>query len=173
MVVMPFRSRNRGMSLRPINRIKHVVDQQAGVTLNNVFDSTIILATDTPTFANTTGVESGSRVNGIYLNVEAYATTAGALANVYIMVMKNPGGNLSFPNPNVVGAQDNKKYVIHQEMRMLEQKVNGNPRTIFNGVIVIPKLYRRFGPNDLLTLRLFAPGVDIFFCMQSHYKEFR
>ncbi len=165
--------RRRGMGLRPINRIKHVIDQQAGVVLNNVFDSTLALATDTPTLAVTTSVETGSTINGIYLNVEAYATTAGALANVYIMVFKNPGGNISFPNPNVVGANDNKRYVIHQEMRMLEQSVNGNPRTVFNGVIVIPKGYRRMAPNDVITLRLFAPGVDISFCMQAHYKEFR
>ncbi len=128
---------------------------------------------ENPTIAGTPDNEIGSKVNGIYLNVEAYATTAGALANLYMIVFKNPGGNLAIPVPNQVGANDNKKYVIHQEMKMLEQSVNGNPRTIFNGVIALPKGYRRNGPNDLLQLGFFAPGVNASVCFQCHYKEFR
>ncbi len=77
------------------------------------------------------------------------------------------------PNANAIGASDNKRFVIHQEMVMMERKVNGNPRTLFNGVIVIPRGYRRFGPDDALTLAIFSPGVDIDACFQCHYKEFR
>lgn len=170
---MVFRRSFRQNSLRPINRIKHVVDQQAGLTLGTTSTDDLIEAFDAPTLAVTDAVETGSTVNAIYLKVECYATTAGALANVYLEVVKNPGGNLTLPAPNVVGSDDNKKYVIHQEMIMLEQSVNGNPRTLFNGVIVIPKGYRRFGPKDLLRLHLLAPGVNINYCFQCHYKEFR
>ncbi len=170
---MVFRGRNRGMALRPINRIKHVIDKQAGVVFNNQSNTDLIVSVDSPVISNTTQVVTGSKVHGIYLNVEAYATTGGALSNVYMMVFKNPGNKLTSPNPNVVGASDVKKYVIHQEMKMLEQKVNGNPRTIFNGVIVIPKGYVRNGPSDKLKVVMFAPGVDINYCIQCHYKEFR
>ncbi len=161
------------MRLRPINRIKHVVDQQAGASLGTAIDFIIIETSDTPDIANTNEVETGSTVNGIFMVVEVYATTAAALANCYLMVFKNPGNNLTFPNPNVVGGDDNKKYVIHQEMVMMEQSVNGNPRTLFKGVINIPRGYRRNGPSDRLTVRLFSPGVDFFACFQAHYKEFR
>ncbi len=171
--MMVFRRRS-GSQLRPINRIKHVVDSQQGITLNVAVNVELIKAVDAPVLANTNEVVTGSRVNGIYLNVEAYATTAGALANIYIMMFKNPSGVLSrIPNPNVVGASDLKKFVFHQEMRMLEQSVNGNPRSIFNGVIAIPKHMRRMGPDDRVTLKIFAPGVDTFVCLQCHYKEFR
>ncbi len=88
-------------------------------------------------------------------------------------IAKNPGGNLAMPNPNAVGVSDNKKYIIHQEMVMLEQSVNGNPRTLFNGVIAIPRGYRRNGPNDQLQFLIIAPGVNINYCFQCHYKEFR
>ncbi len=89
-------------------------------------------------------------------------------------VWKNNGGNLSTqPAPNVVGGSDFKKLIFHQEMKMLEQSVNGNPRTIFNGVIVIPKHMRRLGPNDEISLRLLTPGVNASVCFQCHYKEFR
>ncbi len=133
----------------------------------------VVTTVDAPVLANTNEVESGCTINGIYIHAEAYATTAGALSNLYMMVFKNPGGNLTVPNANVVGASDNKKYSIHQEMIMMEKKINGNPRTLFNGVVVIPKGYRRFAINDTLIIQFFSPGVNYDVCVQSHYKEFR
>ncbi len=166
--------RFRKQSLRPIHRIKHVIDQQLGLVLANAQEFNLVESVDAPVLANTNEVESGSTVNGLYLNVEAYATTAGALANIYLYIWKNNGGNLSSqPAPNVVGSSDYKKLIFHQEMKMLEQSVNGNPRTIFNGVIVIPKHMRRMGINDLISLRLLTPGVNASVCFQCHYKEFR
>ncbi len=90
-----------------------------------------------------------------------------------MFVAKNPGGNLTFPKPNVVGSDDNKKYIIHQEMVMLEQTIGGNPRTLFNSVIVIPRGYRRMAINDNIFVSVYAPGVNINLCVQCHYKEFR
>ncbi len=136
-------------------------------------DTDVITATDTPVQAQTDEVQTGATVNAIYLLVEVNATSSAALANVYLSVAKNPGGNLTLPLANIVGVNDNKKYVIHQEMVMMQQVTNSNPRTLFKGVIVIPRGYRRFGPNDLLTVRINSPGVNINLCLQCHYKEFR
>ncbi len=170
---MPFRNRFAS-SIRPVQRIKHVIDKQAATAAGTPDDTILITATDTPTIAATNTVITGAKINGIYLRVEAVNTgVAGVLANGYLMVFKNPGGNLTFPNPNVVGSNDNKKYVIHQEMLMFQMVDNSNPRTLFNGVIVIPRGYRRFGPNDTLEVRIFSPGVEMNFCIQCHYKEFR
>ncbi len=169
---MVFR-RNRGNRLRPVNRIKHVVDLQAGIVANTQLVTVIVQATDTPVLANTGECETGSSVNGIYARVEAYATTAGALSNIYLAFAKNPGNNLVLPNANVIGSSDNKKYIFHQEMVMLQQEVNGNPRTLFDGVIPIPRGYRRNGPNDSISILLLAPGVNVNICIQAHYKEFR
>ncbi len=136
-------------------------------------DTDVINTVDAPLISNPADVQTGCTVNAIYLVVEVNATSSAALANVYMTVAKNPGGNLTLPLPNVVGINDNKKYVIHQEMVMMQQVTNSNPRTLFKGVIVIPRGYRRMGPNDLLTVRLSSPGVNINLCMQCHYKEFR
>ncbi len=165
--------RNRSSSLRPVHRIKHVVDQQGGLVIGTVSDNVLIEAKDAPVLANVKEVETGSKVNGIYLKVEVSSVTAGAIANVYMSVYKNQGGNITAPTPNTVGSNDNKRFVIHQEMVMMEKAVNGNPRTLFNGVIVIPRGYRRFGPGDLLNVTFLAPGVTTDFCLQCHYKEFR
>ncbi len=172
---MVFRNRSRNNSLRPINRIKHVVDSQVGIVGGAVQDFQLVNTVDTPLLANVANVETGSKVNGFYLKIELTNTEAsqGVIANAYLMIFKNPGGNLTFPNPNVVGSSDNKKYVFHQEMVMLQKVTASNPRILFNGVVMIPKLYRRNAPNDTIIARVFAPGIDLDACMQCHYKEFR
>ncbi len=169
---MVFRNRSRN-NLRPVNRIKHVTDTQAAANAGTRQDVDLVKAVDNPTLANNNEVSIGSTINGIFISVEVYGTSSAALANVYFSLNKNPGGNLTLPNPNVVGVSDNKKYVIHQEMIMLQKVTNSNPRTLFKGVVVIPRGYRRFGPDDRLTALILAPGVNIEFCMQTHYKEFR
>ncbi len=173
-MTLVFRSR-RGLNLRPVNRIKHVVDRQSAIAAGNNEDTSLITTTDTPILSDTDGCETGSKVNAIYLKVECSrtGTTSDVLANVYMYVGKDPGGNLNLPAANNVGASDNKKYIIHQEMIMLQGTNAGNPRTLFNGVIVIPRGYRRNGPNNLLVLNVNSPGVAINYCVQCHYKEFR
>ncbi len=151
-----------------------MVDKQGAVALGVTDTTNLLSTTDTPSLASTTSVETGSKVNAIYLKVEVVNTgVTGVLANAYMFVAKNPGNNLTMPGANVVGGSDNKRFIIHQEMVMLNMTDNGNPRTLFNGVIVIPRGYRRNGPGDLLQLAIFSPGVELSFCVQCHYKEFR
>ncbi len=164
---------NRGNRLRPVNRIKHVVDLQQGLVLAVNVRNFLIRADDNPILTNTADVQTGSTVNGIYLKVEVVATTSAALPNFYMIVYKSPGDNLTAIVPNTVGANDDKRYVIHQEMIMMQQQDNSNPRTVFNGVIAIPRGYRRFGPNDRLYIAYLSPGVNVSICHQCHYKEFR
>ncbi len=170
---MPFRRRSFGSAIRPVHRIKHVVDFQGVLVAGTNKTETLISTVDAPVLANTNEVETGSKVNGIYLHVELIATSAAALPNVYMLIMKNPGANVAVPAPNAVGANDAKRYVIHQEMVMFQKQADGNPRTLFNGVIVIPRGYRRQGPADLLQIKMLAPGVAAEYCIQCHYKEFR
>ncbi len=102
-----------------------MVDVQATLTAATQLDTSIVKAVDAPVLANTSEVETGSKVNGIYLKVEVATNEPfvdGAIPNVYLMIIKNPGNNLiasSFPAANAVGANDNKRFVIHQEMLML------------------------------------------------------
>jgi len=165
--------RRYNMALRPIHRIKHVVDIQNAAVAGTQVNESIIQSKDAPVLANTKECETGSKVNGIYLHVEVVATSSAALTNVYMMVIKNPGNNIIVPAANLVGASDNKRFVIHQEMVMMQEQTGSNPRTIFNGVIALPRGYRRNGPNDFLYVSLLSPGISINYCMQAHYKEYR
>ncbi len=171
-MVARFRSR-RGNSLRPVNRIKHVIDKQAAITAGTSDTTNLIFSVQDPALANREEVLTGSTVNAIYLKVEIIATSAAALSNAYMLIFKNPGGNTTAPANNVVGASDNKRFVIHQEMLMLQKQANSNPRTLFNGVVVIPRGYRRNAPDDRLELHVLTPGVNAEYCVQCHYKEFR
>jgi len=165
---------SRGMALRPINRIKHVIDANGGVTTTQ---STVdlIVSKDAPVIANTNEVETGSKVNGIYLKVEVSRSAGLGIGNMYMAIMKQPSNAISPPAANAVGGSSVKKYIIHQEMVMLGHADETMPRTLFNGVIKIPKGYVRNGPSDKLLCLLICgtTGVTANFCLQCHYKEFR
>ncbi len=166
-----------GMALRPINRIKHVVDSSATVAAAATSFVTAAITVDTPALSDVDGVQVGSKINGFYIRLEAASNEAidlGAIPNFYMYVWKNIGGNLTRPDPQAVGSDDNKNKVIHQEMTMLENKGQGsNARTIFNGVVVIPKGMRRMAPNDTWQVVFKCPALNTAVCTQIHYKEFR
>ncbi len=172
MIVPRFRSRNRN-SLRPVNRIKHVFDEQGGITAGAAVTIDICTAVDAPVIANTQEVETGCTINGFFIVAEINATSSAALANAYFIIGKNPGGSIPLPNANAVGSDKDKKYVIHQEMVMLQQVTNSNPRTLFKGVVAVPRGYRRMGPSDRFQIQIRTPGVALNYCIQVHYKEFR
>ncbi len=162
------------MSLRPVHRIKHVVDAEGSAT-STISTSDLIASVDAPVLASTNQVETGSKVNGIYLHVEVSHTSGTGRPNIYMYVFKNPGGNLAGPNATLTGSNDNKRFIIHQEMIMMSGDAgNGLPRPMFNGVIVIPRGYKRFGPGDKLQFMIQTKGsVVADWCIQAHYKEFR
>ncbi len=167
--------RRSAMALRPINRIKHVIDEQGALVAATSTGINLIATTDTPTLAATKSVETGCKIHGIYLKVEIVSTSGigGTLVNGYMIIYKNPGNNISAPSPNAVGSDDNKRYVIHQEMVMLDHREDSIPRTLFNGVIKFPKHLQRCGPNDNWNIQLLTPGGSANFCIQCHFKEFR
>ncbi len=163
--------RQSALRLRPVHSIKHIVDTQGGLVAGTKQDIVLVVANDDPTSTGNQ-VETGATVSSIFLNVQVASTGSAALANVYMYVMKNPGNNMAEVDGNVVGASDIKKFVIHQEMTMSEKNATGIPRTLFKGVIRIPRGYKRFGVDDRLILSLFAPGVNFDFCAQTIYKSF-
>ncbi len=169
-------ARRFSSALHPVHRIKHVVDTEGSVDGSANVVTDLAVAVDAPVLAQVNQVETGSKIHGIYLHVEVSHTSGVGRPNIYMIVMKNPGNNISQPLPNAVGSNDDKRYVIHQEMILMSgDAANGLPRPLFNGVIVIPKGLSRMGPNDKiqLVLRCGTTAVTADWCQQSHYKEFR
>ncbi len=161
------------MRLRPVHSIKHVVDIQGAVNAGVLATEPLVDTVDAPSLADVDGVLTGSTVHAIYLRVEVVATSSAALSNAYLAIGKSPGNNITFPNPNAVGTSDSKKFIIHQNMVMIQKQTNSNPRTLFDGVISIPRGYKRFGYDDQLKALIFAPGVNIDYCIQCIFKELR
>ncbi len=173
MTVVVQNKMTRFTRLRPVQSLKHIVDIQGGLGVGVTDATSLIKSVDAPVLANANEVQTGSTISSIFLNVQVSATSTAALANVYMAVWKEPGGNLSLINPANVGTSDDKRFVIHQEMTMTEKNSTAIPRTLFKGVIKIPRGYKRFGYNDILQLTLRSPGVTMDFCIQCIYKEFR
>ncbi len=161
-------------SLIKINTLKHVVDLQGGLIVNTQAEEILVDATDAPVAAtNPQEIENTSSINAVFLNVQVAATSTAALANVYMYVAKNPGNNLTMPNANAVGKSDNRRHVLHQEMIMTEKNTTAIPRTLFKGVIKIPRGKQRFGVDDRLSIFLLSPGTTYDYCIQCIYKEIK
>ncbi len=167
----------RGNYLRPVNTLKHVVDIQGGLVIGANTANTLVFGVDNPTAtALPTEVTTGSHVKSIFLNVQVAATSGAALANVYMYVIGNPGGVLTtaqLPVANAVGTSNQRKQIFHQEMLMVEKINPGISRTLFKGVIKLPRKFNRIGANDVIHIVLLAPGVTMDFCVQCIYKEIR
>ncbi len=163
--------------MSPIQRIKHVVDFSAGNVPAGTNTNVVLVKCLNSPDANTnpTDVAIGSNVNGIFLSVEVSCDqdVTTQIPNIYMIIMKNPGVVLPAIAPNDVGKSTNKRFVFHQEMVMLDGHAVGNPRTLFKGVIAIPKGYRRMADTDQIQIRILAPTVTHNICVQAHYKEFR
>lgn len=173
--------RRLNLRLRPVNSLKHIVDTN-GLTSTDVASITDVI--DTVTTPNTASGPNqchiGSTVHAIYLRVEVKggAVTASGVENIYMGVFKNPGNLLGAPRLDSVGTTDRRKYMIHQEMIMTNVATAeaSFPRTLFKGVIKIPKGYKRNGFEDKLQVvlqqRLGETNQTTQFCIQCIYKEF-
>ncbi len=112
------------MAMRPVNRIKHVVDNTGTPAVNTALPFILADASDTPTIGVTNSVKTGCTINGFYIRLEVAVktTVADALANCYLAIWKNPANNMTAPAINLVGSSDTKCFFIHQEMVMLENR---------------------------------------------------
>jgi len=168
-------ARRMNLSIRPVQRIKHVVDISNTPAANAQTNNVLIVAKDAPVIANTAEVQTGSKVNGIYLKVVVSCKTgvADAIPNVYMTIQKNVADDMATPAVVAIGSNVLKRTIIHQEMVMIDNRTGGVPTTLFNGVIVIPKGMRRFGPDDKLYCSINSPSMIRTECLQCHYKEFK
>jgi len=134
---MVFRRQGMAKYLHPVNTVKHVIDRQIGIVATVVDKTDLVIGNENPATANDNEVNIGAHVRSFFLNVQVAATGTAALANIYMMVYGNPGGNIgtaNIPNANVVGTSDFRKQVFHQEMIMTEKNTTAFPRTLFRGI---------------------------------------
>ncbi len=170
--------------MRPVNSFKHIVESNGAVSAANASITDLVVAvTDPKPGTSPTECNIASTVGAIFLNVQVVGEIgAGGVDNIYMAVVKNPGNNFVFPDVDLLGISDLRKYVIHQEMIMTGQ-AGGNPgaaniaRTMFKGVILIPRGYKRNGFQDRIQVILQHRSGEqtqvTNFCIEAIYKEFQ
>jgi len=168
------------MGLRPVNRLKHVIDTNGAISMGGQSVTDVISSVESPSVTVSNQCVTASIVNSIYLRVEVIGKdSAGGVDNIYMYVYKNPSNELPQPPVDAIGVSNKRKFVIHQEMMMLDFKgtTSGFPRTLFKGVIKIPKQYQRNGVNDRLQVVLGHRPAETTqlteFCLQCIYQEYR
>ncbi len=168
------------MRLRPINTLKHVIDSQQVIPAGtkNGFDIVVAAENAVSTVANQNDV--GSNVRTIFLNIQVVnsVNAAGAINNVYMYVIVNPGGiisNATYPEVNEIGISNFRKQVFHQDMAMLSDANDSIPITLFKGVLKIPRKATRLGIDDKIIVFVGTPvgGAEVDACVQCIYKEIR
>ncbi len=169
--------------LRPVQSLKHIVDTNGGILGGSPSTTDVVNAVDAPVIASPNNVQQGCKVHAIFLNVQVVMDTkGGGINNIYMIVYKNPGGNVTAPAVDAVGVSDKRKFVLHQEMLMLSNEhvtvtQFAVPRTLFKGVVRIPPRLNRFGYNDKLQVVIGHRNAEATqksdFCLESVYKEFR
>ncbi len=168
--VMP-RHYGRGMSLRPINSVKNIIDGTflgvaAGViTTVSVFD----VVNDYTGLS--TQVPIGAKVSSIYLFVQIQPEAVGTNVDWYIW--KGPGNiSATMPTPGTTGGNVNRRYILHEEKGIPGTLNNGAPPLTFRGVIKIPKGRQRAGEADTMQIRIVGAAVyDA--CVKIIYKFYQ
>ncbi len=139
------------------------------VTLN------VAKAVDNP--ASATGAEEvsqGSIVKAVWVVLDVCGLGGTGVLNTFAgYFLKNPGANLTVPNPIAVGTSNEKKFIFKEWSGMIMRNQDGNPPIHWEGWIKIPKRYQRMGTDDILQMVLVcSAAVTGHFQVQHIYKWF-
>ncbi len=154
----PFRRRgfssSRRGGMRPIvNTLKletNVVNALTAST-NNLF--TVAIAVDDPATTTSNECKNGSKIKAFWYEMWYYGLSAGNTNDIFDMyVIKNPGNNLTVPNPGTVGTSNEKKFVFKEWKGLAGNKSLGGSPYQWRGWIKIPRLYQRMGTDDRIVV---------------------
>jgi len=176
---MPFRRggfSRRKSSFVITNSIKNSVSliTAAAVGANSI--DPIAIATDTGINAGVADVERGSKIFRIWLEIliAASATTTDGVTTLFdAYFMKNPGNNLTPPNPGTQGTSNEKRFIIKTWKGLTGARTEGYPAYHWRGWIKIPKTFQRMATDDRWILVARPQGVAIKTCSQAVYKWFK
>ncbi len=176
---MPYRRRGfsgrRSFGPRPvINSIKNAPNK-AGGTSGTLTQFLIAKAVTTPSPTVTNDVSHGCLIKAVYLIINGCGLGGtGVLNNMFFYLWKNPGANLTRPDPVSVGGSNEKKFVFRQWLFMIMRNQDGNVPFHWEGWLKIPKRYQRMGTDDVIEV-VYAntAGVTGHISFQAIYKWYR
>ncbi len=135
---------------RIVNSIKNQVFDSTGTT--GSIDNTIVAkATNNPLSTVANDVANGCIIKAIWVNIDGCGLGGtGVLNNFQGYLIKNPGNNLSDPNPLSWGTSNEKKFIFRAWKFMIMRNQDGNTPFHWEGWVPIPKRYQRMGIDDTI-----------------------
>ncbi len=173
---MPYRRRGsfrRG--IRPvINSIKNVHVNQASLSGTKATVS-IAKAVTSPSPTTSNDVSHGCIIKALWCVLDACGLGGTGVLNVMdAYLIKNPGANLTSPDPVSQGTSNEKKFIIKTWRAMIMRNQDGNVPYHWEGWIKIPKRYHRMGTDDIWQLQIAcSSGLTGHFSSQWIYKWYR
>ncbi len=161
------------MSLNIINSIKNMVTttDSTGATTQSIL---IAKATNTPLSTVNSDVSNGCVIKAIWCSFDVCGLDAsGVKQRTALYLFKNPGNNLTAPNPFVAGTSNEKKFIFRSWQFMTMRNQDGNPPNHWEGWLMIPKRYQRMGTDDVLELIHQTSSAAGHISAQFIYKWYR
>lgn len=161
----------RGLSLRPINSVKNIIDGVfLGVGAAGITNVNLAFAVN-----NYTGLSGevpiGASVKSVYLFVQMLPTLGTANVDWYV-IKGNTATVAAAPVPGATGGDVNRRFILHEEKGIPGNAGDGAYPLTFKGVIKIPRGRQRFGEGDFL--RVIMRGADIHnACVKCIYKFYQ
>ncbi len=154
-----------------INSIKNDHNQVDGLVASTNVPITIAIAKDSPVNSISNDVKRGCLIKAVWIEFWYYGLSAGNTNDIIdIYLIKNPGNNLTLPNPGTVGTSNEKKFVFHEWKGLGGNKsLGGYPYQQRGRWFKIPKLYQRMGTDDRLMLVARTPTTGTL-CSKFIYK---
>ncbi len=163
--------------LQPVNRIKHIVDNQGGLSggIVSVIPIVVTVNQDSPVF-NPAEVKLASTVNAFFVSVFVIGATGAPLNGAidwYIYKRRGGQSNADFPDPGNTGTSNVRNQIIHEE-KGLAGSGDGTAMA-FKGVIVIPRGMRRMREGDEWFMKLKSTDAtsDAQFCTKYIFNSFK
>ncbi len=160
---------------RPIiNSIKNQVIGAFGTTGTKLI-LLVAKAVTSPAPTVATDTSHGCIIKAVWLSLNGCGLGGtGVLNNLNFYFIKNPGNNLTQPDPISVGTSNEKKFVFRQWMFMIMRNQDGNTPFHWEGWIRIPKRYQRMGTDDTLQLVVQnSAALTGHFSFEAIYKWYR
>ncbi len=120
-------------------------------------------------------VSHGCIIKAIWLSIDGCGLGGtGVLNNMFFYIIKNPGDNLTEPNPVGWGTSNEKKFIFKAWSFMIMRNQDGNVPFHWEGWVKIPKRYQRMGTDDTIIVTVAnTAAVTGHFKLESIYKWYR
>ncbi len=155
---------------------KNVVDVLVASADGTTTITDIADTQDSATLSVADDVERGCLIKAIWIEMWIRPTAeviVGITEALVMYVIKNPGSNLTPPNPATVGTSNEKKFIFKEWKGLIHASTQGIPPYSWKGWIKVPRIYQRMGANDKLSLVWRIDGVAGLLCAKFIYKWYK